>query len=334
MKEVNIIHRALENLKENTGIQATWKGTAKGIFDGVLTVTIKGKKLTFDAEIKNELRFHQLQGIFDRQKKETPLIIIANKIFPKIKEELRKNNIAYVDANGNVFFNRENNYIWIDGNTALNEVKDKTNRAFTKTGIKTVFHFLMDENLINTTHRNIAEVAGVGLGNTIYVINGLKELGHIAKLNKNEYTFTDQKKLLEKWVEAYDQKLKPDLEIGTFNLLKKDDFYKWKEIQFKKTTTLWGGEPAGDILTNYLQPETLTIYTNENRAELMKNYRFIPDQGGNIKIYNRFWKIAQEGINTAPPLLVYADLLNTGDKRCIETANLVYDKYLKNRFRL
>lgn len=333
MKEVNVIHRALENLKENTGIQAVYKDTPKGTTDGVLTVTIKGKKLTFNVEIKNELRYHQLQGIIDRQKKETPLIVIANKIFPKIKEELRKNNVAYIDANGNVFFNQENNYIWIDGNTALNEVKDKTNRAFTKTGIKTVFHFLLDENLINTTHRNIAEVAGVGLGNTIYVINGLKDLGFIAKLNNKEYKFIDPKKLLDKWLTEYDKKLKPDLEIGTFKLIKKDDFYKWKEIQFKKNTTLWGGEPAGDLLTNYLQPEILTIYTNETRAELMKNYRFIPDPGGYIKVYNRFWKIEQEGINTAPPLLVYADLLNTGDKRCIETANLVYDKYLKNRFR-
>lgn len=32
--------------------------------------------------------------------------------------------------------------------------------------------------------------------------------------------------------------------------------------------------------------------------------------------------------DTVHPVLVYADLLATGDARCIETAQLVYDKYL------
>jgi hypothetical protein len=333
MKEIDIIQTAIENLHKATGIHATWKEDAKGFFDGALTIKMNGKKLTFNADVKQELRLHQINNILNRIGADKPIIIIATRIFPNIKEHLREQQVAYLETNGNIFIKQDDIFIWIDGNKPLREGREILNRAFTKTGIRTIFYFLLDENLINTTHRNIAEVAGVGLGNTIYVINGLKDLGLIAKLNKNEYTFTDQKKLLEKWMEAYDQKLKPDLEIGTFKFIKNDDFYKWKEIQFKKNTTLWGGEPAGDLLTNYLQPETLTIYTNETRAELMKNYRFIPDPGGNIKVYNRFWAIEQKNINTTPPLLVYADLLNTGDKRCIETANLVYDKYLKNRFR-
>ncbi|MBK8518453.1 MAG: hypothetical protein IPL55_19860 [Saprospiraceae bacterium] len=33
--------------------------------------------------------------------------------------------------------------------------------------------------------------------------------------------------------------------------------------------------------------------------------------------------------NIVPPLLVYADLITTTDKRCHETANMRYDKYIQ-----
>jgi hypothetical protein len=32
--------------------------------------------------------------------------------------------------------------------------------------------------------------------------------------------------------------------------------------------------------------------------------------------------------DTVPPALVYADLLATGDARCIETAQMIYDDHL------
>jgi hypothetical protein len=50
-----------------------------------------------------------------------------------------------------------------------------------------------------------------------------------------------------------------------------------------------------------------------------------------VYVYKKFWKDADEIVkNAAPPILVYADLINTGNKRCIETAQNLYEKYLKN----
>lgn len=63
----------------------------------------------------------------------------------------------------------------------------------------------------------------------------------------------------------------------------------------------------------------------------MKSFKLIPDLTGDIMIYDKFWK-NNSSSRTAPPLLVYADLLSTGDQRCIETANIIYDKYLQNQF--
>ena len=89
----------------------------------------------------------------------------------------------------------------------------------------------------------------------------------------------------------------------------------------------WGGEPAADLLTDYLKPEEFTIYTNETQQEIIKRYRWVPDDNGEIYGYKKFWN--NDIGNKAPALLVYAELMETKDSRCIETANLIYEQYLQ-----
>lgn len=137
---------------------------------------------------------------------------------------------------------------------------------------------------------------------------------------------------MQKWIGAYEANLKPGLLIGKFRFVKEDDFLHWQKLQLQNDKTWWGGEPAGDILTNYLKPLELTLYTKENRNELIKKYRMVPDTNGNIKIYKAFWYQQNEkNEKTVHPLLVYADLINTGDQRCLETAQKIYEQYLQDK---
>jgi len=138
--------------------------------------------------------------------------------------------------------------------------------------------------------------------------------------------------MLTLWIERYEEKLKPDLLVGRFRFLDKNDFINWKDIKFENVETVWGSEPAGALLTKYLNPEILTIYTLETKSELMKNYRLIPDPVGNVKIYQKFWKNNNFENNTVPPLLIYTDLINTGDSRNIETAKIIYNDYIKDKY--
>jgi hypothetical protein len=201
-----------------------------------------------------------------------------------------------------------------------------------------VFHFLLHEKDINLPYRELAHIAGVGLGNINYIITGLKELGFLIKLNKDEYRLTNKKGLLDRWITAYDEKLKPALQTGTFRFLKEEEFNNWKNISIANGKTWWGGEPAGDLITNYLRPAELTLYTTETRNELIKNYRLIPDENGHVKTYKKFWQIEAGDGNirqplgmVVPPLLVYADLMTTSDRRCTETAQKIYDEFLQNK---
>lgn len=331
MKQPNLINIALENLFKATGLRGKWKANGIKELDGKLELVIGNKHPTFNVEVKKEFRNHHLPIIAEHAKKWTPIILVAEKIFPKIKEELRKQKIAYLETNGNIYLNTNEQFVWLEGNKAVTTQSEKVNRAFTKTGAKVIFLFLLDENFINEPYRDIAEKAGIALGNINYVMNGLKEMGFMLKINKDQAKLTNKKELLEKWMAVYDEKLKPHLYIDTFRFLKEEDALNWKNIPLKSGTTYWGGEPAGDLLTNYLKPTFFTLYTNETRADLMKKYKLVPDKAGNIKVYQKFREL-NDKTNHTPPLLVYADLMNTGDPRNIETAGKIYEKFLQNKY--
>ena len=62
---------------------------------------------------------------------------------------------------------------------------------------------------------------------------------------------------------------------------------------------------------------------------MLKN-RLRKVEQGNVEILTPFWNFDHEFANQgiAPPLLVYADLMATGDLRNIEAAGMIYEKYL------
>jgi hypothetical protein len=329
MKETEVIHIAIENLKNTAKVEAVWNNNTNLPLDGILTLFIDNQKIEFNTDIKKELRFHQLIQIEKLANTYPPFIIVAERIFPKIKEELRQLNIAYLEANGNIYFHHEHFRYVIEANKPLQIPKEKQNRAFTKTGLKVLFHFLVKPELVNLPHREIAEITQVAHGNIAYILNGLKETGYLARLNKNMFQLMNKKELLQKWAVAYKETLQTNLEIGRFRFANEENFIHWRKVQLQKGKTWWGGEPAGDLLTNYLRPGELTIYTTETRNELMRNYRLIPEPKGEVRIYKKFWNNETNDNNEAvPPLLTYVDLINTGDKRCRETAKIIWDKFL------
>ncbi len=91
--------------------------------------------------------------------------------------------------------------------------------------------------------------------------------------------------------------------------------------------TIWGGEPAGDIITNHLRPEKFILYTKETIKDLIINYKLTPDNNGNIWAYEMFWNNENNGI--APTELVYTDLILNDDKRSKETAKMIFNEHIK-----
>lgn len=106
------------------------------------------------------------------------------------------------------------------------------------------------------------------------VIAGLKETDYLIALNQKEYLWKNRKELLERWVREYETNLIPKIQKGRYRLKE-----NWRNIQLNEKDG-WGGEAAGELMTQYLRAEKLILYTGATRNELMSQYRFIPDEKG------------------------------------------------------
>ena len=269
-------------------------------------------------------------------------LLVADYVNPNMGERLKEANIQFLDTVGNAYINQQPVYIYIRGNKPQQAVtakeRVKTGKAFQPTGMKVVFAFLRDAKLINAPYRKIADQAGVALGTVGWVIRDLIAQGFLLEgIKKNQRKLNKFDLLVDKWAEAYPYKLKGKYKIGTFTT---DNTDWWEVINAEKFDALWGGEIAAAKYTKYLNPKHGVVYIHKaNKANFLQAARLRkaePNerQDMQIDLIEPFWKEAKNKGNTeqaglAHPIIVYADLIETGDTRNLDTANKLREKYLR-----
>jgi hypothetical protein len=148
----------------------------------------------------------------------------------------------------------------------------------------------------------------------------------MVKMGKRKRKLTHLDTLRKRWVEAYPDQLRPKLVIDRFRA---DDPGWWQNINPLEYGICWGGEIAAAKLTRQLKPAKAIIYGEEKPGKLIIENKLHKAADGNIEFVKQFWKfdhaLAERGL--VPPLLIYADLMATGDDRNIESAGFIYDSY-------
>ena len=275
-------------------------------------------------------------------------LLAADYINPKMADKLRQQGVQFIDTAGNAFIDQPAMYVYVTGNRqeehGFMPTKDGANRAFEPKGLMVVYAFLLTPELVNAPYREIAEKAGVAVGTVGWVLNGLKAAGFIRDTGgKKGRRLTHYKKLLDRWVEAWPEKLKPKQFVGEFVA---ENPYWWTDVEITEFDGYWGGEIAAAKYTNYLKPEVVTIYLPEHArtrflqgARLRKATEWTGHGAGTVQIYRPFWpeRMAparadvEEGL--VHPLLAYADLVATGETRNLEVAQRIYDEHIAQLIR-
>jgi len=93
--------------------------------------------------------------------------------------------------------------------------------------------------------------------------------------------------------------------------------------QGKLKDLLVGGELAAARFTEQLRPATATFYVPDLEPRVVAGLKLRADPDGNVDLRRRFWTFQGEKPGLVPKLLVYADLLATGEARCLEIAELL-----------
>jgi hypothetical protein len=330
-----LIHTALYEFTDRVGIPATWKNARRSTKElhpkGYIRFQLGKHYIEIPAEAKKTIAAAQLPQLQQMKMELGKLLAIAETIPANLQQQLKELDIFFIDAAGNAFIRHDGLYVFAEGKRPKpGKITDA--RAFSKGGIKVIFQLLLHPDLLNATMRDIAANTEVSLDTVHKTLQALKAMSHLEMLNKNELAWKNPGAILTDWMTEYDRRLKPGLFIGRFDFLRDNDYDRWKQIKLIPDRTCWGGEPAGELLTNNLKPGEWTIYTTETEMELIKNYRIVPRKDGAIKAYKRFWPAQTKEPRFAPPLLVYTDLINTGARRNIEIAQTIFDEHLKDQF--
>ena len=330
-----IIPIVLQEFTNRVSIKATWEKSAttlKGMkLDGYIRFQVGKHTIEMPAEVKTKVAAAHIPMLQTLKLKWGKLVVITTSIAPSVQMQLKELGIFFMDSAGNAFIQQEGLFVHIEGRRAeTNVVADV--RAFSKGGIKVIFQLFLEAGLINATMREIANRAAVSLDTVHKTINALRSMEYILALNKNEWIWNNKQELLTQWMIEYDRRLKPGLFINRFDFMRDADYDRWKQIRLTKSHTCWGAEPAAELLTDNLKPGEWTLYTTETEMELIKHYRIVPKKAGAIVVFKRFWPTLEQEPKFAPPLLVYTDLVNTGKRRNIETAQRIFNEYLQDKF--
>lgn len=316
------IHIALEKFTKNTGINLSYEEINK---TPQIRVSFGKSEIIIPALVTGDIRKTNLPGILRKLNGKPETFIIARKTYPFIRNFFKQKNINFVDQDGYARLFAEGLAILVKETDEETERRQISGRAFTKTGLKVTYHFLRYPESLNLTIREIAESADVGLDTVHNVIKDLEEQDLIIKESTGDYIYNDRKIIYDKWIEQYEVKLKPSINLGRFSFVNKKR--NWKDIELPEDS-VWGGEPAASLISGSLTPQELTLYTGINQKIITDTLRIKPDRSGAIILNSKFWHYEPDFIKTTHPLLVYADLIHTRATRNHEIAATVYEEHL------
>jgi hypothetical protein len=333
--ENKILDAAINALKKNIALNVEIETEAveqRKTTNRILRIKVDGVELHYYAEVKVNIPNITLAGVVIYKLKQAELphdvLLVTRYVTAQLADQLKQENIQFIDTAGNAYINQLPLYIYVKGNKipeAFLPIPHK--RAFKPTGLKLIYALLTWKGLENKPYRDIAVAAEVALGTVVWQMNELKELGFILDMGKRGKKLVNRENLFNRWITAYPEQLKPKLIIGHY----KGTQGWWQNKTLDPVIAQWGGEIAAAKMTRYLQPEIITLYVNRAQLNnLLLENRLSKDPEGETEILERFWRHDQpwQYEDMVHPILVYADLIATGNQRNIEIAKTIYDQYI------
>jgi len=327
-----LIKTALEMFERTTGLKAVYQDRLLNNTkypDGLVRLDHQDMRWIFRLQAKTRITratmpIEKAEGMNFQEDR----LWITDYVAPPMADLMKKQDLFFMDAAGNAYINKPPLYVFVKGNKLREGVKNvPQKRLFKPSGLRVVFALLNNPDMVNWPYRDVARAAGVALGTVGWIFRDLKDMGFLLETGGRKRILVNLKTLVKRWVEAYPDQLRPKLVIDRF---KADHRDWWKDVNIVEHDAYWGGDVAAAVLTQHLKPEKIVIYANEPPGKLIIENRLRKANDGNIEILKPFWKFEHEFADRgiAPPLLVYTDLTATGDDRNIETAWIIYDKYL------
>ena len=318
IKESEIINDVVFNLRRLTNLESIEvkpRGPQVG-YDYNLIIN----NVEFACEVKIQVSKANYNLVLQQMRKlkeevDLPLLLASHYFAPDVFESFSAEGINVVDSSGNCKIEAKQLFINIIGQKST-PIKQPKGKAFNEAGLKAVFYFLLNDTNINQPYRQISNNTGLSLGTITNVVEELLYEKFVIKTSKGRI-LKNKRALLDTWQVHYNQTLKPKLLLKTMEFVDSDSRKDWELIALPDGVC-WGGEGGAYLTNKYLSPEQFDIYTEGPSINLMMTRKMRFEENGSIHVYQKFWRSQHERV--APMILIYADLMGSGNSRCIEAA--------------
>ena len=239
-----------------------------------------------------------------------PTLLFVTYTSPRTTAALRQAGVHHLDVAGNAWIEFGDVVIDIQGRPRpqppVGHQRRSTGNVFSAGRAQVVCALLACPQLWQASRRDVAQAAGVSVGQAHSALTLLGEVGYGPQAGPAR-----QADLLEVWAAAFPTGLARRLTVATYA----GDLDRPLQADADQRLYISGAAAVGDRL----RPVTLTVYVEDPDPALAVTNRWRTDGEPNIEVRRKFWCIPDREPLATPPIalwpLVYADLLSSQDPR-------------------
>ncbi|WP_198048190.1 type IV toxin-antitoxin system AbiEi family antitoxin [Cupriavidus taiwanensis] len=333
-----LIHAAASAFHNATGVRAMFvpAPTPSDLPpDGSMRFDLgDGRVCTLPVTVRRAVdRFSAVSAIVEMQRQlGQKVLLVTSYVSPDMAERLRSQDIAFIDTAGNVSLRLPQALLYVVGRRApAGGVPARRARTASPKQLEVLFALIANPGLLGAPYRSIAHAAGVALSTVNLALDDLLQRGLVGVGDDGKRCFSAWARVVDEWATLYPLRLRPKLASKRFTATRPD---WWQGIDLHRYDAVLGGEAAAEKLAHNLRAERITLYAGSSMPrELILDARLKADPAGEVEISQRFWPAGLKAATivapgVAHPVLVYADLLDTGESRNVEAARQIREQYL------
>jgi hypothetical protein len=264
------------------------------------------------------------------------ILVLSEYVPPAIAEELADHGVQFLDAVGNQHVAIGDQYFVRASGKRPARTASPEHKSTQPTGYLVYFALLADPKLRSAPVRTVAAAAGVSKSAVANAIARL-EAQKVLVRGRAKRTWVDTRALLERWLVGYSEVVRPRFLVGGYRAQESDPiaFEKWIEAQMPVDTAwAFGGGAAAYRLTGHYRGESTVVHVADPPADLPRRLRVVrvdSNQKPNLVLLRAPAPLLLQGVSarTAHPLVVYTELLYTGDERAREAAAEIREAQLR-----
>lgn len=266
-----------------------------------------------------------------------PVVVVAAAIGPELRAAMVERGLGYLDLAGNC-------HLELDGGNLTVHIEGRRRAArpvgaggLRAAGYQVLFALLADERLLACTVRDLAEAAHVSRHAAHSLTARLRDEGLLQRAGRSEHVFapSGRETCIDRFAVGWADVLRGRKLAGRFRMREAEPRAVVEAVErvfhAAKVPFGFGGAHGSSRWVRYLQSDETVVHTAAFGPELVRELGAVPDRHGPLLVFRTMTSrdLAADVVDTAHPLLVYAELARSADPRAREAASLLLEKLVQ-----